>query len=116
MWYGEVSGTPTFEIAMALRVEAAPWVEKQPGLEERRIVYKGLTFFQYRDFCQDCQDLGPEYYMVADAVWLEAGLDEGFCCLDCLTNRLGRSLTAADFPQVQVNRLVLYGLKLQQNS
>lgn len=36
--------------------------------------------------------------MVSNDVWKAAGMGEGFLCIGCLEIRLGRTLTAADFP------------------
>jgi hypothetical protein len=40
-----------------------------------------------------------EWYMVHDHVWRAAGMEEtdGYLCIGCLEDRLGRTLVAADF-------------------
>lgn len=64
--------------------------------------------------CDDCAvNTSPyggigEHYMVADAIWLEAGMNEPASerpptgpveqlCIGCLENRIGRRLTPEDF-------------------
>lgn len=46
-----------------------------------------------------------EYYMVHDGVWALSGLgpNDGMLCIDCLERRIGRCLTAKDFPPVFIN-------------
>lgn len=45
-----------------------------------------------------------EYYTVHDEVWLAAHpADHGLLCIGCLENRLGRALTADDFPCYPIN-------------
>jgi hypothetical protein len=58
----------------------------------------------------DCRGCGAdtvairEYYMLEDAVWLEAnGSDAGMLCIGCVEERLGRRLTVADFTVAPVN-------------
>lgn len=60
--------------------------------------------------CADCGiDVMPDSplgsadwqrYMVHQSVWAAAGIpsDHGWLCIACLETRLGRQLTAADFP------------------
>jgi hypothetical protein len=38
-----------------------------------------------------------EYYMVHDELWAKAGMKNGFLCVGCLEQRLGRELIAGDF-------------------
>ena len=46
-----------------------------------------------------------EYYMVTDEVWQVAWPEEyGMLCIGCLEQRLGRTLTAADFTDAPINR------------
>jgi hypothetical protein len=63
------------------------------------------TTFDWR--CLDCgvdTDAIDEYYMVHDEVWLQAAPDgKGQLCIGCLEERLGRTLTAADFTIAEVN-------------
>lgn len=52
--------------------------------------------------CVDCgkhTDASGEYYSVHDDVWAASGLamDGGMLCLACLSRRIGRRLTSADF-------------------
>jgi hypothetical protein len=46
-------------------------------------------------------------FMVHDRVWAAAGMDPlgGWLCVHCLEDRLGRPLTAADFPDLPLNDL-----------
>lgn len=59
--------------------------------------------------CQDCTtdtlELS-EYYAVTDGVWAATGFgsDDGMLCVGCLEHRLGRKLSAADFPNYPINR------------
>lgn len=51
------------------------------------------------NFCQNCGDKRSEHikFWVHDSVWKEAGNPDGVFCLFCLTRRLHRPLTEADF-------------------
>lgn len=64
----------------------------------------------------DCHDCGidtlpspprnrqeAQWYMVTDTVWSNAQMTAGYLCIDCLENRIGRLLTAADFKNLPVN-------------
>ena len=57
--------------------------------------------------CATCgTDVIDERFMVRDHVWeTEAGLakDAGWLCVECLEDRLGRTLTAADFEDCLLN-------------
>jgi hypothetical protein len=44
-----------------------------------------------------------EYYMVHNAIWAEAKMGEGYLCIECLEQRLGRTLTARDFMHAPIN-------------
>ncbi|WP_245672667.1 hypothetical protein [Aldersonia kunmingensis] len=63
------------------------------------------TTFDWR--CLDCgvdTDAIDEYYMVHDQVWLQAAPDgKGQLCIGCLEARLGRTLSATDFTDAEVN-------------
>jgi hypothetical protein len=51
-----------------------------------------------------------EWYIVADEVWADAGITKlgGCLCIGCLEERIGRQLTAADFPDdIPVNDLAI---------
>jgi hypothetical protein len=67
-------------------------------------------------FCDDCgidtlTETFQEYYMVKDNVWLRAKSDkEGFLCIGCLENRLGRRLSYQDFSECNLNTCIAYGL------
>ena len=55
--------------------------------------------------CKKCISCKGEYYMVTDEVWRQAQSDlSGMLCLNCLENRIGRSLTFEDFPDYPINR------------
>jgi hypothetical protein len=67
---------------------------------------------QYRPWSGDfeCLDCGTntletgEYYMLQDAVWLEANpSDRGMLCIGCVEKRLGRTLAAGAFSQCPLN-------------
>lgn len=58
--------------------------------------------------CQDCH-ARYEGYMVLDEVWQAAGLGEHEnVCIPCLSHRLGRELTLADFCDAPVNGPIGY--------
>ena len=75
---------------------------------------------KWRNPCLDCgkptcpYQQPSEWYMVHDEIWAESGaptrtvMDERTCgsylCIGCLEARLGRQLTAADFPDYPVNQ------------
>lgn len=44
-----------------------------------------------------------EHYMVTDTVWSAAGMQDGFLCIGCLEQRLGRILTPEDFTSAPIN-------------
>ena len=44
-----------------------------------------------------------EYYMVRDDIWEAFGVGNGFLCVGCLEERLGRKLTPQDFSSVTIN-------------
>ena len=65
-------------------------------------------------YCVDCgTDTLPlsgdraEFYIVTAEVWAASGLapNGGCLCVGCLEKRIGRQLTAADFPDAKVNDL-----------
>jgi hypothetical protein len=63
--------------------------------------------------CKDCTDntsIMDEYYMVTDEIWAQAGMapDGGMLCIGCLEARIGRQLTAADFPAYPVNHPAIF--------
>ena len=60
--------------------------------------------------CSDCEvDTGftgiDEYYMVHHDLWVQVNGGEGFLCIGCLEERLGRELNANDFPAFPINDL-----------
>jgi hypothetical protein len=57
---------------------------------------------------------GFDFYMVRDSVWAEAGLSpDASCCLDCLSEKLGRELTIGDFDlRKPMNRPVIFGYRM----
>jgi hypothetical protein len=58
--------------------------------------------------CKDCR-CQFDAYMVTDAVWKEARLDEkDDACLPCLSKRLGRDLVLQDFTTAPINRTAAY--------
>ena len=80
--------------------------------------------YAWIDLCLDCGfDTRPgepgskgvarqcEWYSVWDYLWQEAGMpseneqlwSSGFLCIGCLEKRLGRELTAEDFPDCPIN-------------
>lgn len=62
--------------------------------------------------CLDCgRDTGRlrEHYFIVTPLWLKAvGSIKGMLCVGCLEARLGRTLTATDFPPVHINNPHLY--------
>ena len=48
--------------------------------------------------CKDCKIINPEQFMIHDGLWNSVASDSEFLCLDCFQKRLGRKLTAEDFP------------------
>jgi len=79
---------------------------------------------RYRNPCLDCgestyRDNQPsEWYMVHDDIWAQSGAPtrdvmydhtQGYyLCIGCLEHRIGRQLTAADFPDYPVNQVRSY--------
>lgn len=49
-----------------------------------------------------------EHYMVHDHIWKEFGVGDGFLCIGCLEDRLGRKLTPLDFIDLPINKLHPY--------
>lgn len=66
-------------------------------------------------FCADCgldtySSSLQEYYMVKDIVWNRAKLtSDGFLCIGCLENRLGRKLNSKDFKRCRLNNYIKSG-------
>jgi hypothetical protein len=66
----------------------------------------------------NCKDCRGEYggYMVNDELWASAGLGpRDFCCRSCLSNRLGRPLTNADYTLAPVNFESVPGFATEEN-
>lgn len=105
---------PTSEAVMAM-MRAAPWVEFQPGMFNRRIELRcslpdgehALVLFDSQDHCQICDkqisDL-RETPMLCDALWDRLFPQSGVVCLPCLEDRLGRPLTLEDLTEVPWNK------------
>jgi hypothetical protein len=60
-----------------------------------------------RAYCADC-GLGTlasgEFYMLRDAVWLDANLEGAdYLCFGCVRTRLGRELRQSDFTTAPLN-------------
>lgn len=54
--------------------------------------------------CFGCgRDTHDEQYMVHDEVWQAAGMTEGFLCVRCIEQRLGRRLRREDFTTALIN-------------
>jgi hypothetical protein len=65
------------------------------------------------NWCIDCDQTNPALFSVYDTVREEAGLpDNSICCLECLTRRVKRRLTPADFTTSRQNSLVLAGVAI----
>lgn len=74
----------------------------------------------WRNPCFDCGEptyrdkLPSEWYMVHDAIWDQSGVPTRevmhehttgyYLCIGCLELRIGRQLTASDFPDYPVNQ------------
>jgi hypothetical protein len=58
--------------------------------------------------CADCGEPG-EFYMVHNRLWAAAGMNPhgGFLCIECLEDRLGRSLCCDDFTDAPLNDLTV---------
>ncbi len=51
-----------------------------------------------------CRHKGTwELYMVNGEVWAAAGMEQGFLCVGCLENRIGRELDSFDFTSAPCN-------------
>jgi len=62
--------------------------------------------------CAVCgQYIFCDFYLVRNETWKAAGLGTNdYCHIDCLSKKLGRDLTMADFdPSVPLNRLLVFG-------
>lgn len=64
-----------------------------------------------RLFCAECKGGDLEMYMVHNAVWTAAGMEKGFLHLPCLERRLGRTLSADDFPRYVINKAILFAFE-----
>jgi hypothetical protein len=59
--------------------------------------------------CRDCgidTDEIAEYYMLLDPIWEQVEGNDRHLCIGCVENRLGRTLCASDFADVNVNTSV----------
>jgi hypothetical protein len=62
--------------------------------------------------CLDCGQLCGEDYAVTNEIWAQAGLKpyDGRLHLRCLAQRLGRTITRADFTDASINGAIFYTL------
>ncbi len=66
-----------------------------------------------QSFCNDCQRMWPEPYMLADMVWRAVVKEpQCFLCFDCLERRLGRFLVEEDFTSSSINKPIRLGIKI----
>ena len=67
-------------------------------------------------YCAKChKEVFPisDSFMVHDHIWAEAGMGKkGYLHLDCLEYRLGRFLKFTDFPDIPVNRGILFAKRI----
>ena len=67
--------------------------------------------------CVVCGNLTLDIYVLSHEAWKAARLEEGYCCLDCLSKRLGRELTLSDFDtSAPLNRLLIFGYRLGRHA
>jgi len=60
--------------------------------------------------CSLCEKPNLDMYMVHNRVWIEAmGTPKGLLHLGCLEEKLGRALTAEDFPALPINKELMFG-------
>jgi hypothetical protein len=53
--------------------------------------------------CSDCGVDYDEFYMVHKHIWSAVGVGDGWLCIGCLEQRLGRKLNCADFTDAPCN-------------
>jgi hypothetical protein len=95
------------------RIKGRKWTEWSPGNKQRAVwvkTNKGKVEIREMDtFCMDCKEKRPEFFMVHDEVWHEAGftkVDDGIICIFCFKKRLGRPLKIEDFTFNQMNDVI----------
>lgn len=80
----------------------------QPGSDDRRPGVGGIVGdVVFPRWCLDCEmNLFLEWFTVHDDVWSQTGLARhgGCLCIGCVERRIGRRLTADDFPATENNR------------
>lgn len=85
---------------------AASWEQVRPGVEIKRVEFRGLVLEINRFFCQDCNVAYPLGFMADMGVWHSLGL-HGWICLDCFVKRLGRPLDERDLSAAPMNAALL---------
>lgn len=71
--------------------------------------------------CSDCEidtrKDKKDYYIVIDSLWDEFGVGEGWLCITCFENRLGRKLKAEDLiPSILTLKINPYTREIFQSS
>lgn len=105
------------EVQKALRFLSSK--SKALAARRRQEVANGrpLTRFETERILVGCIDCGTSPsgmdYMVHDTLWASAGLNKkNLCCEECLSRRLGRSLTIADYTQTLCNQQIFRGYQM----
>jgi len=64
-------------------------------------------------YCVVCRAATLDFYIVRKEILEAAHMEEGYLCLECLEERLGRELTLSDFDtSAPLNRLLIFGYRL----
>lgn len=88
----------------------------EEGAEVSHLHPNVLALRSFRvSFCKDCLKLNPEPYMLTTSVWQQAVPVPGaqcFLCLNCVQERLQRSLTLDDFTSAMVNDEIRFGFRM----
>lgn len=62
-----------------------------------------LVIEQSVQFCADCKEAWPSFYMVHDHLWEKHASNVQLLCVDCLEKRVGRTLTCEDLNNALLN-------------
>lgn len=100
--------------AMRSEAEYGEWNKLRPGVWERHLKWKGLTFVERKWECQDCGNGLHVPFMVEDDVWDEYAPEGGILCLPCFDARTGHELVLSDLKDTPANTPYHKGVELLQ--
>lgn len=100
---------PELPAGLVARFEKVSWQVLRPGVEAKRVKFKGITFETRRFTCQDCSERPHATTPLAstpvlhDILWRKLYPKSGVACVPCIEARLGRRIRKSDLRDVPVN-------------